>query len=144
MQRSDTVKLLRECNAGCKNATDNMGLVLSRVKDKELRRLIREYNKEHVAIGDACHAALDRLGSHEKDPVHAVIMMAKAGSAMQLAMDNRSETAASIMHRGCSIGIRSLSRYLNEYGNANEESRRLAEDLIELEDSFERDLRRFL
>ena len=56
---TDTVYLLRECNSGCKCATNSMEQVMPFLKDKpHLRNLIEQYNDRHIKIGDECHALL--------------------------------------------------------------------------------------
>ena len=64
----DTLELLKECNAGCKSATNSMEQVQAYVKDSQLRKIIEQYNKEHILIGDECHKILDKAGETEKDP----------------------------------------------------------------------------
>ena len=52
---------------------------------------------------------------------------------VEIAMDRSDETIASLMTDGCNMGVKSLSRYLNQYPAADEKSRSLAERLIALE-----------
>ena len=46
----DTLELLKECNAGCKSATNSMEQVQAYVKDSQLRKIIEQYNKEHILL----------------------------------------------------------------------------------------------
>lgn len=144
MKNEDTVKLLKECNAGCKNATNTMEQVLPYLKKGDLRRIIEEYNEEHAVLGKECHKLLNEMHESEKDPHPMVRAMAHTETTMRLSFDGKPEQVAKIMHKGCFMGIESLSRYLNQYENADEESRCIAEDLIRIEENFEKDLRRFL
>ena len=48
------------------------------------------------------------------------------------------------MTDGCGMGVKSLSRYLNQYKAADEPSKDMARRLISLEDSLGRDLRDYL
>ena len=41
----DSIRLLKEVNSGCKNATDSFGQVMEFVRDEKLKNLIDEYNK---------------------------------------------------------------------------------------------------
>jgi hypothetical protein len=57
---------------------------------------------------------------------------------------NKDEQIADLMTDGCDMGIKSIARYLNKYPTALSEVKELAADVIELEENFELDLRRFL
>ncbi len=64
----DSIKLLKEVNAGCKMATDSMEQLMDFAKDKNLKQLIEIYDEEHIKIGDQCHQLLNQYGKNEKDP----------------------------------------------------------------------------
>jgi hypothetical protein len=48
----DTIKLLKELNAGCKSGTNSMEQVMPHVENEELKSLINKYNDIHISIGD--------------------------------------------------------------------------------------------
>ena len=48
------------------------------------------------------------------------------------------------MTDGCGMGVKSLSRYLNQYGAADEPSKDMAKRLIHLEETLGQDLREYL
>ena len=48
------------------------------------------------------------------------------------------------MTDGCNMGVKSLSKYLNQYKAADEKSKALAKRLIRLEEQLAVDIRRFL
>ena len=145
MRNRDSVRLLRECDSGCKTAVNSMEQVLPHTKKHgELRAIIDEYNKEHEILGRRCRELLSGKDSETKRPGAFMRAMTYAESAVMLHFKNNEETVAKLMHKGCAMGIRTLSQRMNEYKGADDESRRLAEDIIKVEDSFEKDLRRFL
>ena len=51
---------------------------------------------------------------------------------------------ASLMTDGCNMGVKSLSRYLNQYAAADESSKGIAKRLISLESGLAQDMRQFL
>ena len=63
---------------------------------------------------------------------------------MKLAMHESDSTIADLMVDGCNMGIKSLSRYLNEYKAASENAKNIAKRLIALEDALGQDLRAYL
>jgi hypothetical protein len=59
-------------------------------------------------------------------------------------MDESDATIADLMTDGCDMGVKSLSRYLNEYAAADEFSKDIAKRLIKLEERLAVDMRGFL
>ena len=139
--KSDTIKLLKECNAGCKSATNSMEQVMEFVeKGSELEALIKKYNDEHISIGDECHELLNAVEEDEKDPHPAAKVFSWISTEMKLMVDNREKHVAELLSDGCHMGIKSLSRYLNEYPKASDECRKLTRKLIDCEHHFYKDL----
>ena len=135
--KTDTICLLKECNSGCKSATNSMEQVLPFVKEHtELRELIERYNKQHIDIGDECHALLNEVQEDEKDPHPAAKVFSWFSTEMKLMVNDSATHVASLMVDGCHMGIKSLSGYLNQYTEASEESRKLTRKLIDLEKEF--------
>ncbi len=136
----DTIKLLRECNAGCKSATNSMEQVMPYIKDTHLKDLITSYNEKHVRTGDSCHELLNSVGENEKDPAAMAKVMSWMGTEMKLMINDDDSKVAEIMIDGCNMGIKSLSRYLNQYKGADTESVHLTEKLIKIEQDFMKEL----
>lgn len=138
----DTVYLLRECNAGCKSATNSMEQVQPFISNEKLKSVINEYNDKHIKIGDECHQLLNEGNGGnegnegEKDPP----VMAKAYSwistEMKLMINDETNKIADIMIDGCNMGIKSVSKYLNKYKTASEKSVNLAKTLVKTEQEF--------
>ena len=141
---SDTINLLKECNAGCKSATNSMEQVLGYVEDNKLKDIINDYNQKHIKLGDECHNLLNKYGSNEKDPQTMAKAMSFISTEIKMMTDNKTKKAAEIMMDGCNMGIKSVSGYMNQYSHANPESVSMANKIVKLEQSFMEDLRSFL
>lgn len=141
---TDTVDLLKECNAGCKSATNSMEQVMDFLKSGTLKHLIAQYNKDHIAIGDECHKLLNQYHEEEKDPAFMAKGMSWIGTEMKLMMNSEDAKVADIMVQGCDMGIKSLERYLNQYSNADKKSKELTGKLIRLEEKFREELYGYL
>ena len=63
---------------------------------------------------------------------------------MKLGMEESDATIADLMTDGCDMGVKSLSRYLNQYKAADERSKDVAKRLIHLEDKLGTDMRGYL
>ncbi|MFY9394732.1 MAG: hypothetical protein WAP36_08580 [Halanaerobiales bacterium] len=141
---NDTVKLLRECNAGCKSATNSMEQVLRYLDNEDLKNLIDEYNDKHIKLGDECHQMLNELDEEEKDPDKMAKTFSWISTEVKLMMDDNSQKIAELMIDGCNLGIKSLSKYINQYKNASNESVDLAKRLIKIEQEFMNELLKYL
>lgn len=140
----DTMNLLKECNAGCKSATNSMEQVMPYIENENLKSTINKYNQMHIDIGDKCHLMLNECNEEEKDPP----VMAKAFSwistEMKLMINDDTHKIADIMLDGCNMGIKSVSEYINKYKAASLESINLSKNLVKLEQDFMNDLLPFL
>lgn len=140
----DTIKLLRECNAGCKYATNSMEQVLPYINDTDLRNLITKYNDKHIRVGDNCHSILNSVNEDEKDPSSVAKAMSWFSTEIKLMINDDKAKIADLMIDGCNMGIKSLSKYLNQYKGADSESIHLTQKLIKIEEDFMHELLVFL
>lgn len=144
MVSPDTVKLLKECNAGVKMGINAIEEVLPSVKDGEFRKILNESVKEHKSLGEKTAKCLASAGDDGKEP-HAIARgMAWFKTNMMLAIEASDEVAADLLTDGCHMGIKSLNRYLNEYREADEEAKKLTEDIIEIEENLAQNIKKYL
>ena len=61
-----------------------------------------------------------------------------------LIMHESDHTIADLITDGCNMGVKSLSRYLNQYEAADERSKDITKRLIKLEEQLATDVRQFL
>ncbi len=141
---SDTVKLLKECNSGCKTALDGMNLVLSHVTSPEMKSVIKDCRYKHEKMGNKCHALLSEAGETQCDPPAIGTAMMTMGTELKLAVNSSDSHIAEMMADGCNTGIKSLAKQVNLYSEASPESRRLAGEIISEEQSFHAQMLRFM
>ena len=140
----DTINLLKECNAGCKSATNSMEQVLPYVKDEKLKKTIEECNEKHIRLGERCQELLNEAGENEKDPSPISKAFSWMSTEMKLMINDKSEKIAKIMIDGCNMGIKSLAEYLNQYDEANKEAVDVTKELIDIEEKFMDELLEYL
>ena len=63
---------------------------------------------------------------------------------MKLSMDNSDATVADLITDGCDMGVKSLSRYLNQYKDADHTSKEICGRLVSIEEKLCKDLRQYL
>ena len=136
MIQEDTIKLLRECNAGIK--------ILDETTDRMLIKMLRETMDEHKRLGSETHRLLNRYGDEGKDPNPLAKSMSWIKTNVMMAVDAGDNTIADLITDGCNMGVKSLSRYLNKYEAADEESKNIAKQLIACEAGLAEGLRAYL
>jgi hypothetical protein len=63
---------------------------------------------------------------------------------VMLGLKESDHTIADLITDGCNMGVKSLSRYLNQYEAADERSKDITKRLIKLEEQLATDVRQFL
>ena len=142
--KNDTEKLLLECTAGIKMGERSIERVLPHVKDEDLRRTLEATKNTHAALGDTTHSALLNKGYESKPPHPIASLMSDVKICVKLIANESDKTVADLMTDGCNMGVKSLSRYLNQYKAADTHAKSIARQLIHSEEALARDLRRFL
>ncbi|MCD8328122.1 MAG: hypothetical protein LUC25_03390 [Ruminococcus sp.] len=144
MIQQDTVRLLRECSSGVQMGAASIENVLDSVQSGSLKKSLADCKDKHLALDRKISELLNRYGDDEKSPNAMAKAMSKAKVTMKLAMNDSDETIADLMTEGCNMGVKTLSRYLNQYKAADEQSKNITKDLISLEETLAKDIRRFL
>lgn len=144
MVNDDTIKLLKECNAGVKTAVTSIDEVLDRVKNPELLAFLEAVKKEHEVIGDKTHQKLNEYKDSEKEPNPMAKAMSWLKINTKLMLEPTDQEVAELMIDGCNMGIKSVSRYMNQYPAASQEVEGYANELVRLEQRFMDGLRKYL
>lgn len=144
MESLDSVKLLKECDAGAKMAVSSFDDVLEYVCDCTLKELLQESKDQHEVLGNEIHAILKECGSQDKEPHPIAKGMSWMKTNMKLAIDNSDATVADLILDGCNMGVKSLYKYMNQYENADAESKRICKQLIKIEEKLCDELKEYL
>ena len=144
MIESDTIKLLRECDAGIKMGVTSIDEVLPYAKSDILKQYLSKCKKEHEKLKDEINKLLDKYKDDGKNPNPMAKGMSFMKTSVKLAMHKSDHTIADLMTDGCNMGVKSLNRYLNQYKAADEVSKDITKRLINLEEKLTVDIRDFL
>lgn len=144
MIESDTIKLLRECDAGVKMGVSSITEVVDHVKNEDFRQSLQKCKAEHDKLSDEIQSLLDDYNDDGKSPNPIAKGMSWMKTNMTLMADDSDSSIADIMTDGCNMGVKSLVRYLNQYEAADEFSKDIAKRLISLEEQLGADIRRYL
>lgn len=144
MIEQDTVKLLRECDAGVKMGIKSIEDVLGYVQSDSLEKYLTDCKYEHEKLGNEINGLLDKYHDDGKEPNPIASGMSWLKTGVKLAFNESDGTIADLMTDGCNMGVKSLNRYLNEYKAADEVSKDIAKRLINLEERLAVDIRDYL
>lgn len=144
MQMNDTVKLLRECDSGVRMGIESIGQVIGSVSSSRMKARLEASLNEHESISEKIETMLADMGDDGKKPNPIAKGMSWLKTGMKLTMDKSDSTIADLMTDGCNMGVKSLSKYMNEYAGANNDSREIAESIIKTEERLAHEMRDYL
>ena len=144
MIEQDTIRLLRECDAGIKMGISAIDDTLKYVSIPELKQLLEKSRKDNEEIQKELTELLHDYHDAGKDPNPMAKGMSWIKTNVKLSVDDSDSAAAELITDGCNMGVKSLSRYLNQYKAADERSKKIAKRLISIEERLAADLRVYL
>lgn len=144
MIEQDTIKLLRECDAGIEMGISAINNVLDHVTDIRFRERLANCRAEHEKLEQQIRRKLHSANDDGKEPNPMAKGMSWIKANAMIAMDESDNTIADLLTDGCNMGVKSLNRYLNKYKAADEYSKDIAKRLINLEEKLTIDIRQYL
>ena len=143
-EEQDTVKLLKECDAGVKMGVKSIDDVMEYVKSNDLNQILMESKIEHEKMQKDLNTILDNFHADGKDPNMMAESMSWMKTTFKLGMNENDHTIADLITDGCNMGVKSLNKYLNQYEAADEYSKDITKRLINLEEKLAVDIRGYL
>lgn len=144
MVEQDTIRLLRECDAGVKMGISSISDVLDYVHAEDFKAKLTTCKADHEKLDIEISDLLRSYQDDGKEPAMMAKAMSYAKTSMKLAMNDSDATIADLMTDGCNMGVKSLSKYLNKYKAADEKSKDITKRLIDLEQRLTLDMQRYL
>ena len=144
MIEQDTIKLLRECDAGVRMGISSIDDVVDHVSHTRMLLCLSKCREAHLHLAQEVEAALKRFGDEGKKPNPIAKTMSEMKTNMSLMMDDSPRKIAELMTDGCNMGVKSLSMYLNRYKAADESAKDICKRLISLEEQLTVDMRDYL
>jgi len=144
MIEKDTVKLLRECDAGVQMGIQSINDVLPYVHAREMKTSLNRCKHEHNQLDLEIQGQLQRFHDNGKAPNPIAAGMSWMKTNVKLVMDESDATIAELMTDGCNMGVKSLNRYLNQYKAADETSKDIAKRLIQQEQQLAQNMQSYL
>lgn len=140
----DTIKLLRECNAGIKMGVSSLDEVMEHVTDEHLKKILSDSKQVHSRLGDRTHELLTEYHDDGKEPGAMAKLMSWIKTNVKLGDEDSDRVVADLITDGCNMGIKSLYRYLHQYRAADSKVKSLADEIIKEEEKLVKDIREYL
>lgn len=144
MIENDTIRLLRECDAGIKMGISSIDDSLKYVQSSELKDYLEKSKKDNEEIQRELQELLNDYHDDGKEPPAMAKGMSWIKTNVKLAVNESDDAVAELITDGCNMGVKSLARYLNQYKAADEKSKDIAKKLISIEERLAIDIRKFL
>ena len=144
MIEQDTIKLLRECDAGVKMGISSIDDVLQYVKSDKLKKYLTDCRDEHSKLDKELQQLLDKYKDDGKEPNPIAKGMSWIKTNVKLSLNESDGTIADLITDGCDMGVKSLSKYLNEYEAADEDSKKICKKLIKIEEELRTQIKDYL
>lgn len=144
MIEQDTIRLLRECDAGIKMGVASIEDVMDKVQADGFKQCLKDCETKHQALKKEIQGLLDQYQDEGKEPNPMAKGMSWIKTNAKLAMDDSDETIADLMTDGCNMGVKSLNRFLNQFEAADEQSKDITKRLIHLEQNLATDIQQYL
>ncbi len=144
MVEQDTIKLLRECDSGIQMGLSSINEVMDYASDIELKRLLNDSMSENQSLKNDLDTVLADYSDNGKEPDPIAKGMSWLKTNIELKFNGSDGKIAELMIDGCNMGIKSLSRYMNQYKAADERSKDIAKRLISAEEKLSQQMRQFM
>lgn len=143
-ENTDTVRLLRECDAGIKMGLSSLSDVINDAKHPQFKTLLANGITKHKMLADEMEGMLQNLHDDGKEPNPVAKGMSWMKTNVKMMANFSDQTIADLMTDGCNMGVKSISKFVNEYKRADAKSKDLANRLINVESTLAQDIRKFL
>ena len=118
--------------------------VINDVKSNDFKSLLYDCRNQHEKLQEEIDTLLDEHHDDGKNPNPMAKGMSWMKTNMKMAVDGSDKTVADLMTDGCNMGVKSLSKYLNQYKSADSKSKDITSRLIQIEDKLSTDIRQYL
>lgn len=144
MIEQDTVRLLRECDAGIKMGVAAIDEVMEFVSNQSLRKCLEDSKRKHEVLKEEIQTLLERYHDEGKEPNMMAKGMSWIKTNVKLVLNESDQTIADLITDGCNMGVKSLRKYLNQYKAADEKSKDITKKLIDIEEKLVTDICEYL
>lgn len=139
-----TVKLLKECNAGCKMAINSMERLKDFLMNADLEQTLTASKEQHKKLEEESSKLLADMGECGQQPDKLAAAFSWITTEVKLMVKDDSTQIAKILMNGCNMGIQSISECMNQCPDASHDSIAVAKKLVKCEEKLMENLKQYL
>ena len=144
LKNEQSAEVLNSVYRNAQMAYEASGDVIKHCKSRELTKEIAAQQQRYKSVASRARKELARRGEAAYEASPYVKTMARMGIAVKTAANQSNANLARIMLQGTTMGIIDIQHTLNRSHSADHGVRESAERLLEREQGFCDDLKRFL
>ena len=144
MEIKHTSELLAEIYRNTHYALQSISDILPETEDEELREELKRMHDGYEKISGKAAMCGRENGVELKEPNPVKKAMMWGSIKMSTLKDNSRAHVAEMMTQGTVMGITALTRSINENAEQDERVKDLAEELLHLEQDYEKKLKNYL
>ncbi len=144
MSVKETERLLRDCSIGLKMGISAIDETIQSVKSENLKDVLKERKNDHVKLSDTADDLLSGITAQPAEPGAAAKGMSWFKTNLMLTMSPEDSTVAELITDGCSMGVKSINKALNENKSADASAKDIAKRLIQLDKKLALDVSAYL
>ena len=110
MPNEDTIKLLKECDAGTKMGIDGIQGVIDKVENKQLLSILEKYLKDHEKLEEKIQKELNKYYDTEKHPNPIAKAMSWVKINVKLIKGEHDHVVADLMTEWINMWIKYVCR----------------------------------
>ena len=144
-KKKSNSEIVAEIYRNAQLALESISDIMPAIEDSEIREEIMHQHEEYEKICSKAAALALKYNYDVKEPSPIKKAMMWSAIKMGTANDNSSQNIAQMMIRGTVNGITSLKTSLTDGGKEiDSEVKKLLNELINMEEGFEKNLKKFL
>ncbi len=144
MENEDNIDLLRKCSEGVKMGVATIDEVLPHVKSDKFRNTLFSSKTTHEKLYSEIIKLLHQIGIPKKEPPLMAKGMLWFKTNINEMMHKSDSAVADLITDGCSTGVKSLTKYLNQYKKADDTVKNIAKRLIDSEEKLIESMKEYL
>ena len=144
MHSEDSIKLLRKCSEGVEMGISTIDEVLPHVKSEKFQDVLRSSKTTHEKLYDEISKILKEYDTPTKEPSIMAKGMVWMKTNIQEMMHKSDSAVADLITDGCNAGVKSLTKYLNDYKLAEDSIKNIAQRLIDSEEKLIESMKEYL
>ena len=139
-----TLSLLKECDSGAKMSVTSLRDMAEKTQNSGLKKILEDSIKRHEELGAQIGDTLREGGENGKEPNPMAKMMSHMKITVKATDKDGDREIAALCTDGCNMGIKQLSKCINDSKDADEKAIKLANAIVEHEEGLIKAVRPYL